>query len=72
MSIILDILLSQQEFPVDDPVWFNREGAANGEDAVVNKALEWIQNLSYAHEITCSIPVMPRLGQGEITLSAKG
>lgn len=64
------ILLSQQEFPVDDPVWFNREGAANGEDAVVNKTLEWIQNVSYAHKTSVNPGYAPP-GTGEVTLSAK-
>ena len=46
-----DIFLNRREFPVDDPVWFDGESVAKGEDAVVNKAMEWIQNLSYAHKV---------------------
>jgi len=46
-----DFFLNHQEFPVDDSVWFDAESAANGEDAVAQKAVEWIQNLSYAHNV---------------------
>jgi hypothetical protein len=65
-----EILLNGREFPVDEPVWFDREGVANGEDGVVNKALEWIQNLSYAHEAKVN-PWYILPGEGEVTLTAK-
>jgi hypothetical protein len=41
-----------KSFPVDEEVWLTRDGVAKGEDDVVNKALEWINNLSYAHTVT--------------------
>ncbi len=64
------IFLNRHEFPVDDPVWFDREGVANGEDAVVNKAMEWIQNLSYAHKARVN-PGYTLPGTGEVNLTAK-
>jgi hypothetical protein len=41
-----------KSFPVDEEVWLTRDGVAKGEDDVVNRALEWINNLSYAHSVT--------------------
>ena len=70
MSMILVFFSTDREFPVDDPVWFDRESAANGEDAVVNKAMEWIQNLSYAHKAKVN-PCYTLPGEGEVTLTAK-
>ncbi|NTV84236.1 MAG: hypothetical protein HGA23_08055, partial [Bacteroidales bacterium] len=45
------VYLNRREFPVDDTTWFDRDGVAKGEDAVVNKAIEWIKNLSHAHSV---------------------
>lgn len=39
--------LNRKEFPIDFPVWHNRDDVALGKDAVVEKALEWINNLVY-------------------------
>ena len=64
------VYLNRREFPVDDTTWFDRDGVAKGEDAVVNKALEWIQNLSHAHDVTVQ-PVYAKPGNAEITLTAK-
>jgi hypothetical protein len=41
-----------KSFPVDEEVWLTRDGVAKGEDDVVKRALEWINNLSYAHSVT--------------------
>ena len=41
--------LQRRQFPIDFPVWHNRDAAASGTDAVVEKALDWINNLVYAH-----------------------
>ncbi len=43
-------------FPVDEEVWLTRDGVARGEDDVVKRALEWINSLSYAHDVTVSQP----------------
>jgi hypothetical protein len=45
------IYLNRSEFPIDFPVWFNPEDVAKGEDTVVKRALEWMQNLAYAHDV---------------------
>jgi hypothetical protein len=64
------IYLNRHEFPVDDPVWFDKDGAANGEDAVVKKAVEWIQNLAYAHEAKVH-PSYISSGTEVVTLTVK-
>lgn len=46
-------ILNRASIPVDEEVWLTPEGVANGEDDVVNKAIEWINNLVYPHNITC-------------------
>ena len=46
--------LNRAEFPIDFPVWHTPEDAANGKDAVVERALEWIDNLSYGRQIEIS------------------
>jgi hypothetical protein len=38
-------------FPVDEEVWFTRDGVANGVDDVVKSAMQWINNLVYPHDI---------------------
>jgi hypothetical protein len=43
------IYLNRREFPIDFPVWHNRDDAAIGKDAVVEKALDWINYLVYPH-----------------------
>jgi hypothetical protein len=37
--------------PVDEEVWLTRDGVANGQDDVVNRAIEWINNMVYPHDI---------------------
>ena len=43
------VYLNRKEFPIDFPVWHNRDDVAIGKDAVVEKALDWINNLVYPH-----------------------
>jgi hypothetical protein len=38
-------------FPVDEEVWLEKNDVALGYDTVVGRAIEWIQNVAYAHEI---------------------
>jgi hypothetical protein len=44
--------LLHKGFNVDEEVWLTRDGVAKGEDAVVQRALEWIEGASYAHDLT--------------------
>jgi len=44
--------LNRKEFPIDYPVWHNPDDAANGIDAVVEEALNWMNNLVYGHDLT--------------------
>ena len=37
-------LLVRKEFPVDEYVWLEKDDVANGDDTVVKKAIEWINN----------------------------
>jgi hypothetical protein len=46
------VYLNRREFPIDFPVWFNKDNVANGKDDAVEKALEWINNLVYGHDLT--------------------
>jgi hypothetical protein len=65
-----DVFLNRREFPVDDSVWFDAESVAAGKDAVVEKAMEWIQNLSYARNILVN-PHYGVPGTDTITLTAQ-
>jgi C-terminal processing protease CtpA/Prc len=44
--------LNRAEFPIDFPVWHNPANVANGIDAVVQAALDWMNNLVYSHDLT--------------------
>ena len=44
--------LTHLNIPVDEEVWFTREDVAKGEDTVVKRAMEWINNLAYAHNVS--------------------
>ena len=46
------VFLNRREFPIDYPVWHNRDDVAAGKDAVVEKALDWINNVVYPHNLT--------------------
>ena len=41
--------LNRKKFPIDFPVWHNPDDVAMGKDAVVDKALDWINNIVYPH-----------------------
>jgi len=43
--------LNRQEFPIEYPVWFDPYDVANGDDTVVDEALEWMNNLVYGHDV---------------------
>ena len=45
------VYLNRKEFPIDFPVWHNREDVVQGKDAVVERALDWINNLVYIHGV---------------------
>lgn len=47
--------IMSREFPIDNYVWFSKDNAANGIDPVVEKAIEWIQGLSHAHDVNYEI-----------------
>ena len=36
---------------VDEPIWLHPDDVVKGEDTVVKRAIEWIKNLSYAHDV---------------------
>jgi hypothetical protein len=40
-----------QEYPLFEEVWLTPYGVANGEDDVVKRAVEWMNNLVYPHNI---------------------
>ena len=40
-----------KEFPLDEHVWLTQDGVAKGEDDVVKRAVQWINTLSYAHNV---------------------
>jgi hypothetical protein len=46
------VYLNRREFPIDYPVWFNKDDVAKGIDPIVEKSLEWIGNLVYGHDIS--------------------
>jgi hypothetical protein len=61
--------LNRREFPIDFPVWFNQDDVALGKDAVVEKALEWINTLTYAHNVAVDRYYFPP-GQGNVNITA--
>jgi hypothetical protein len=44
--------LNRVEFPIDYPIWFNKDDVANGYDTIVEEALEWMNNLAYGHDVS--------------------
>jgi len=46
-----EIIRWGQEYPLFEEVWLTPDGVANGEDGVVTRALEWMNNLVYAHNV---------------------
>jgi hypothetical protein len=51
-----DKYLIHNGFEVDEEIWLTPEDVAKGEDTVVKRALEWIQNLAYAHDVAVNNP----------------
>jgi len=47
-----DNYLSRAESHVDEEIWLTQEDVAKGEDTVVKRAIEWITNLTHAHDVT--------------------
>lgn len=45
------VYFTHKVFPPDETLWLEREDAVKGEDTVVKRAMEWITNLSYAHDV---------------------
>jgi hypothetical protein len=50
-SRLPSLQLWARDFPLDEEVWLTRDGVAKGEDDVVKRALEWMNNLVYPHNI---------------------
>jgi hypothetical protein len=46
-----EIYLNRREFPIDFPVWHNPDDVSSGKDAVVDEAIDWINNWVYPHNI---------------------
>jgi hypothetical protein len=44
--------LAHKALAVDEEVWLTQVDVAKGEDTVVKRAVEWIQNLAHAHDVT--------------------
>ena len=44
--------LVHKGFPVDEEIWLTRDDVVKGEDTVVKRAIEWINNLSHAHNVS--------------------
>ncbi len=64
------IYINRQEFPIDDPVWFNPDDVAQGIDPVLERAVQWISTLSYAHDVVLSEDTL-RSASDSIRISAK-
>jgi hypothetical protein len=43
--------LAHKAFIPDEEVWLTQEDVAKGEDTVVKRAIEWIQNLAHAYDV---------------------
>ena len=56
-------------FPVDEEVWFTRDGVAKGEDDVVKHALQWMNTFSYVHDASLLNPYA-RPGVDSLTVTA--
>jgi len=62
--------LIHNTFPVDEEVWLTREGVAQGKDDVVTRALQWMDSLSYAHDVIINEDTV-RTGADSITIVAQ-
>jgi hypothetical protein len=61
--------LNRKEFPIDYPIWFNKDSVFNGYDNVVEDALEWMNNLVFGHDVTTDSNYASP-GNDSITVSA--
>jgi hypothetical protein len=53
---------------VDEEIWLTQEDVVKGEDTVVKRAMEWINNLAYAHNVKVDPPyVKPMTDSTTIT-----
>ncbi|MFC1543238.1 S41 family peptidase [Candidatus Neomarinimicrobiota bacterium] len=62
--------LNHTELEIDEEVWLTKDDVARGEDTVVKRAIEWIQNLAYAHDVTID-PTYLAPGTGTTTINAQ-
>jgi hypothetical protein len=46
-----DDYLTHRSIEPDEHVWLEPDDVVKGEDTVVKRAIEWIQNLAYAHDV---------------------
>jgi hypothetical protein len=46
------VYLNRSEFPIDEAVWFNADDVAHGKDPVLERALQWMSGLAYAHDVS--------------------
>jgi len=65
-----DNLLVHTAPEVDEEIWLEQDDVAKGEDTVVKRAIEWIQDLAYAHDITIS-KTYAKPGVDDIIVSAR-
>ncbi len=49
-----NVLLLRKEFPDFEPVWFDRDDVALGDDTIVKRALAWITSVAHTHGVTAS------------------
>ena len=61
--------LYRKSIPVDEEVWLTRDGVAKGEDDVVKRAVEWINTLTYAHDVALNRGYVPP-GQDSVLVTA--
>jgi hypothetical protein len=47
-------LLLRKEFPNCEPVWFDKDDIALGDDTVAKRALAWITSVAHAHRVIAS------------------
>jgi hypothetical protein len=62
--------LTHVGFDVDEEVWLTPEDVVKGEDTVVKRAIEWIHNLSHAHNVSVNKTYIG-IGQDSLTITAE-
>ncbi len=65
-----DNYISRMESRVDEEVWLTPDDVAQGYDTVVEAAIEWIQNLAYAHDISVD-KIYANPGTDTVTMNAE-